>query len=269
MANKDVRIRSWIFTWNNYEEDHVDHCKDIECQYMIFGKEVGPKNGTPHLQGYVHFKNGKTMSAVTKLFLKKARLAIARGSGESNFVYCSKDATDVFEKGVRPKQGKRTDIDGIKEIIDEGGGLLECFNADFEMTCRMYKGFEKYMQVSQKPRSEPPKVYWRWGAAGEGKTRWVYDTFTNVYSKPEEWYDCYRNQDCMLIDDYDASTIKTKELLKLTDRYPFMGKVKGSFMHVNVPNIVITCDSPPSRFWSGNDLEQISRRMTIVEVKET
>lgn len=260
------RFRAWCFTWNNYAEEHIQHCLDMQSKYIVFGREVCPTTGTPHLQGFVYFESPKTRSAVSKLFLGKCWVQFTRGSPADNFNYCTKEEREVFERGVRPRQGKRFDIDDMKKIMDDGGELLECFEADFETTVKYYRGFERYMQAAQRPRTEAPKVYWRWGKSGVGKTRWVYDNYKDVYSKPVGWFDGYRNQDCMLIDDYSPEAIPEKEFLKLTDRYPYMGRVKGSFMHINVPTIVVTCDSPPERFWSGNDLVQVMRRMTVVHV---
>jgi len=259
------RCRAWCFTINNYTDSDITACEDLVCDYIVYGREVG-KDGTPHLQGYVYLKNAQTMSALSKK-LKRARLERANGTAAQNSKYCSKD-DDVVERGEMPKQGKRVDIDGIKELIDGGGGLLECFEANFGLTVRSSKGFEKYIQLKQKARNQRPEVIWRWGESGSGKTRWVYDTYDSVFSKPAGWYDGYAHEHVLLIDDFDEKTLPYKELLKLMDRYAFQGAVKGAFVHINSPVIVITSDKPPTAFWeAGNDLAQVMRRLShVVEV---
>ncbi len=62
------------FTLNNHTEEEVtqlltiysDLCKDFAVQ-----EEIGKKNGTPHLQGYICFQNNKTLMAVIKLLPRR------------------------------------------------------------------------------------------------------------------------------------------------------------------------------------------------------
>ena len=46
------------------------------------GFEVGPKNGVPHLQGYMHFDNGKTMRHICNL-VDNISLQEAKATGEN------------------------------------------------------------------------------------------------------------------------------------------------------------------------------------------
>ena len=59
------KARDYCFTTNNYTQDHIDKLQALDCVYVVYGKEKG-EAGTPHLQGYVRFKNAKTMSSVIK-----------------------------------------------------------------------------------------------------------------------------------------------------------------------------------------------------------
>ena len=82
MANKGNRDTSpkrdsmsagWCWTLNNYKEKHVKAIKSMsklktnKVKYIVFGKEKG-KQGTAHLQGYIHFEGRKRFSTVKKLF---------------------------------------------------------------------------------------------------------------------------------------------------------------------------------------------------------
>jgi hypothetical protein len=76
---------------------------------MVFGREIAPTTGTPHLQGYVHFERTKRLSGVRVLFPHGTHLEPRRGTPEQAADYCKKDG-DFEERGVLPAQGRRTDI---------------------------------------------------------------------------------------------------------------------------------------------------------------
>lgn len=266
LGTQEFRTRGWCFTWNNYSEKDIVTCRGLKSVYTVFGKEIAPTTGTPHLQGYFYFKEATTRSALCKK-IKGASVRAAKGNAEQNQRYCSKEG-EVYECGVPPHQGERKDLESIKKIIDDGGRLLDCFEGDFGTTCKYYKAFEKYISLKQKKRNkdDPHEVHWRWGVAGCGKSEFAYNNYKDVYNKPLGWFDQYANEECLLIDDFDDRTMESKDFLKLLDRYPYMGKTKGSFVHITSRVIVITSDHPPSYFWKqGNDLDQVIRRMTTVE----
>lgn len=90
--SKTIRNRKWCFTLNNYSiEEHKDMIKQFNTttQYYIVGEEVGEK-GTAHLQGYIEYKNARTLSSMKKIN-NRCHWEKARGNREANFIYCSKD----------------------------------------------------------------------------------------------------------------------------------------------------------------------------------
>lgn len=95
-----ARSRAWCFTLNNYSDEDVLTFQAMECDYIVFGKEVG-ESGTPHLQGYVYFANARSLKSVKKINAKM-HLEPAKGSSKQNFDYCTKQDKDFFEKGTRP-----------------------------------------------------------------------------------------------------------------------------------------------------------------------
>lgn len=82
-----LRSRRWCFTLNNWTEVEMSQCL-TEFDSFIIGQEVG-ENGTPHLQGYVEFKNQKDLSCLKKI-LSRAHWEKAKGSRGDNIAYCSK-----------------------------------------------------------------------------------------------------------------------------------------------------------------------------------
>jgi len=96
------RNRGWTITLNNYNEEEwnsISELAQMHSEKFILGKEVG-ESGTPHVQGYIYFKNPRDMKSVKKV-LKNERLhlEIAKGSTKQNLAYCSKDG-DYISKGM-------------------------------------------------------------------------------------------------------------------------------------------------------------------------
>lgn len=88
-TKSSARLRRACFTLNNYSEDDVSHCLSYLTDHLyVIGREVG-EQGTPHLQGYVEFKNQVRFSTL-KNFLPKAHWEKARGNRDQNITYCSK-----------------------------------------------------------------------------------------------------------------------------------------------------------------------------------
>jgi Putative viral replication protein. len=109
------RSRGWCLTINNYTDEMLDiDIDDTDLDYLILGKEVG-KKGTKHLQGFCYCKNKISFERV-KQYFPTAHIERQKGTLASAIVYCMKDGV-YREYGVRPRQGKRTDLDIIKEDI--------------------------------------------------------------------------------------------------------------------------------------------------------
>lgn len=141
-----LRARSWCFTINNDHFDDLESILDIECDYLIFGFETG-ENGTPHIQGYIHFNQKKSFVVVRNLFFhQRAHLEAARGSPEQNIKYCSKDG-DFYEFGDRPKPGKRTDLIKVKDLILKKTPMTKIADDYFTDYIRYHKGFERFRDI--------------------------------------------------------------------------------------------------------------------------
>lgn len=92
--NNKGKHRKWCFTLNNYTEKEVENILLFFTQkkntLYIIGKEIGEQK-TPHLQGYVEFKNQITFSRFKKV-CDRLHLEKARGTREQNKKYCSKQS---------------------------------------------------------------------------------------------------------------------------------------------------------------------------------
>lgn len=82
------RCRRYLFTLNNWSECELDTLTHEFKDYII-GKEIGDE-GTPHLQGYVEFKNARYLSSLKKIN-QRIHWQVSRGTRQDNINYCSKE----------------------------------------------------------------------------------------------------------------------------------------------------------------------------------
>ena len=97
----DRGTRKWVFTLNNYSDENITqlHNEFLEKgNKFICEKEIG-ESGTPHLQGFVMWKNSRNLSTLAKIN-KKIHWERAKGSVLQNKKYCSKDNNVIFEQNM-------------------------------------------------------------------------------------------------------------------------------------------------------------------------
>lgn len=151
------RAKNWTFTLNNYTDEDVARLSlplPGTVAYLIFGKEVG-ESGTPHLQGYVSFKNRVRMQHVLA-FTGQAHLEIARFPQRA-IEYCKKEG-DFYEFGVAPAvtQGKRTDMEAFKDSVKSGIYDFAELRELHSEICAQYPRFVKEYVDDNKPKYRVP-----------------------------------------------------------------------------------------------------------------
>jgi Putative viral replication protein len=116
--------KNWTFTINNYTEDDVNrlnnliNARNTNVAYLIYGKEVG-ENGTPHLQGFVHFSNRKTFVNVKSVIGSNPHIEIARNT-HASIQYCKKDGDWTEHGSMQDSSGQRTDLEDFKADVKNG-----------------------------------------------------------------------------------------------------------------------------------------------------
>lgn len=98
------QTRAWCFTLNNPQ---VEPERPPNVQYLIFGREIAPATGTPHLQGFVYFTKPQRLSGC-QAWLPTAHWTACDGTPEQNITYCKKGG-DFLEQGDPPApRGKKS-----------------------------------------------------------------------------------------------------------------------------------------------------------------
>lgn len=268
----DKKHKDWAFTvFYGITDDDYNKAVDFistwhYAQYMIVGKETCPETGRKHLQGYVQWTSGRTLTTLKKLNPKGVHWEPAKGTRAQNETYCTKEELAFVVGEPRPegRQGFRSDLQSVKDMIDEGATIEDVAETHFETWVRSHKAFDKYHYMRQKARKDPPRVEWIWGAAGTGKTRYAWEQPGSKYIKDgTSWWDGYQNESCIIVDDFDGKW-PYRDFLRFLDRYPYQGQVKGGYVKINSDYIIITCEHPPEYFWSDNELAQVTRRLSKI-----
>lgn len=124
------RLRGACFTLNNYTEEDEEKLRlefdNGNFSYLVFGREVG-KSGTPHLQGYVHFKQQKSLKQIKALIGNRAHIEYARATGDKfsmRWLYCMKDG-DFEEFGEKPQHGGQLKKLTVMDLVDQGKTMTE------------------------------------------------------------------------------------------------------------------------------------------------
>lgn len=116
------RAKNWCFTLNNPTLEEKIHLSTLinDANYVILGRERGA-NDTPHIQGFISFKERKRFKTAKDLIGSRCHLEVARGSPAENRKYCSKEG-DFDEYGVLPgPQGRRSDWDAYVAFVQDLG----------------------------------------------------------------------------------------------------------------------------------------------------
>lgn len=197
----------------------------------------------------------------------EAHLEKRMGNHEQAKNYCSKLDTRVegpWEFGSEPNQGKRSDINKMKQLIDEGASEEKLAEENFGLYCKNYKAFDRYKLAKIKPRDFKTEVTWIYGESGCGKSKKAFEMakeFKSYYYKASsnKWWDGYEGQECVVIDDYKGAW-EVEYMLNLLDRYPFRVEIKGGSLWFNSKHIIITSNKRPARYCT-DEPKQLLRRI--------
>ncbi|AGS36225.1 replication-associated protein [Circoviridae 15 LDMD-2013] len=279
------RLRNVCFTLYNADPEDVasklselvDN-QDSWLRYAIFQEEKCPESDRLHLQGYLECTKPVRFGTLKDFLGSTVHLERRRGNRQQARDYCRKEETRVrgpWECGDwnANKQGQRTDLDAIREMVVAGATEESIADEYFGTWARNHRAIARYKFLKSKPRDFKPRVIIRWGVAGSGKTRGVYDTHETavVYNVPRPnggtvWFDGYDPSvhEVVLLDDF-YGWLPWSMLLQMLDRYPMSVPKKGSTCNFRAKFIYITSNADPETWYDyskpGIEFEALKRRV--------
>jgi len=267
--------RTWCYTLNNYTESEEQSLRSLDDElftYHTFGKETGQDQNTPHLQGVVSLSRTHRLASVKRIIGDRAHVSPCHSGLQAAARYCHKEDKDPFIKDNR-KQGNRTDLEETLATL-ETRGLLAAAMDHPSVFVKFHSGLTKYaiLITKKRDRNTKPFVMWLYGATGTGKSKLAYERYgDDIYTTmgTYKWWDGYRQQRAVLLDDFRNAFAPFHIMLKILDRYPMQIEIKGGTTQLDSPIIVITSSNPPHLIYnpenrSGEDIHQLHRRIDLI-----
>lgn len=247
------RSRNFTFTQNNYPNTEL--VDNVECKYIIYGKEVGA-SGTPHLQGFITFRNQKTLKAAIKV-LPGCHVEVAK-TVHAAIEYCKKDG-DFTERGDKPmtqaEKGETEQVrwKRVREAAEEGD--YDAIPDDIRF--KYYKNIEYFNREASKQKKlddTEEDHEWYFGETGTGKSRKAREEHPDAYLKMcNKWWDGYKGEEVVIIEDFDSNHSVLGHHMKIwLDRYPFLAEVKGGTVKIRPKKIIVTSNYEPEAIWQDN-----------------
>nr|QKV51232.1 putative replication associated protein [Crucivirus sp.] len=275
------RNRKFCFVINNPTENDWIDLEEIEFRYLCFEQEIG-ESGTPHIQGYVHFKDAHTIRDLSKK-LRRAAIFIARGTAAQNRAYCSKDNNGTFQEfGEIPKQGQRNDKLKMSDTIHmPETQIRELFPYQADKLIANKKKLE-VLRTPHRRCGDPKLILYIIGDTGAGKSRLGHDFFVRLDKEDIAFdkIDCdgkfmagyTQDRKPLLWDEFRDEEISHKQFLKICDPwYNPNQNVKNDFAKIDTDVIIITSIIHPEDLYQDkkdkeNITGQILRRINIIDM---
>ncbi len=272
--------RGYIFVINNPLNTDwiaVERLSKLTCTLRLICQLEYGESGTPHIQGYVEFKNAQRMS---RLNLARAHIEQRVKAPLKAWNYCIKPnelpegiQAHVISVGEKPpeSQGSRTDVLQIYKMLKEKKPLLEIVDLYPGTYMRMHRGIKDIRNMlSSNRENKIPVVEVYWGPTGTGKSHKLqsYDNgeayWLDQGTNSNTWFTNYTNEKVILIDDF-YGWIKYSFLLRLLDRYPVSLPIHGGQIKCNANTFIFTSNKPPMEWYPNIDTSALERRFTKVE----
>jgi len=270
MTHKKMsRSRGFVFTLNNYTQKHEADLAVIECTYIFYGRETAPTTGTPHLQGYIVFKNQRYQNAVSKLF--PWWIQTARGQPDQVTNYNRKDG-DFYERGDKPQSkaeigdDEKARWDGYRKSALEGD-----FNAiPSDIYTRYQTSFKRMRREDVPPpldlATQENYGIWIYGPTGTGKSHHARTHYSPLYLKDiNKWWDGYEGHKNVLIDELapEHAPYMMHFLKRWADKWTFSAEYKGGRSVIRPEKIIVTSNYSIDQVFekaSDVDLQALKRR---------
>lgn len=275
---KGKQTRNACFTLNNWTADDAKDIRSMKgVTYGVFGEEVAPGTGTPHLQGYLEFKTAKYFTTLHKLCGGRIHWEERKGTAKQASDYCKKEGK-VIEWGMMSKQGARKDLVAMQQQIKEGKSIKDLCDEDpnsYHLYGRTLEKIADDILLEKKRNGVKTECVWYFGETGVGKSELAYKGFDEkthyLWVNDGGWQDGYAHQQVVILDDF-RGFVAYEDLLRMTDKWEWRGvRRRGkSPLYFTSSKVIITSSLPPEEVYvrsnKKDSLAQLARRIQVFRV---
>jgi len=247
----------WCITINNYDESTLPGMFEHSAvAYSIRGFEVG-ESGTPHIQGYVAFRNRRRLNQVTAIFVG-CHAEKKRGTVRQAIDYCKKDGKFI-EYGEAPAEQTSAANEVTRQRyaraieLAKEDRLHEFEQEDPELYTRFYATYKRIAYDNRIKPADLPDVcgMWYYGVSGAGKTTQARTSYPTAYIKDRtKWWDGYTGQECVIMDDVSKYHVALGDMLKdWGDKYSFKAEYKGGYFWIRPLVFIVTSQYSIDSIW--------------------
>lgn len=146
---------------------------EFACRYACFQLEIVSRL---HLQAYFQLSTQMRLSSIKLALGERAHVEKAKAGKEKNKKYCSKKEGSVkgsfVELGTLKSQGRRADLEEIKDLLDGGVSSNDIRHTHFPQWMQYNRSFQLYQNLEERsrPRTWKTKTICLWGPTGTGKS---------------------------------------------------------------------------------------------------
>lgn len=277
-------VFNFIFTYNNYTAQGEEELKGwlaLHAKYAVYGHEIAPSTGTPHLQGYISLRKKMRMTTLQGKMREinvNLSLQVAKASANENRVYCTKaDKDNFFECGdINHCSSVRSDLREVTEQIAAGKRLYEIYESNRTCFIQYHSGIKSAVALEEKILCPKVRndltVSVFYGEAGTGKSHRAVEIcnagkldyfFCNSPQGGVVWWDGYDREPAVIIDDFKG-WIKPHDLWRILDKWELRLPTKGSIRYAFYTHVFITSNYPPLSWYSDEvvfDRQALLRRL--------
>ena len=248
---------------------------DDQITYIKGQKEIGIA-GYEHWQMVIYCKTKIRMTSLKLKLANWSHLEKCLSVAAENYVW--KDDSAVvgtrFEFGFKnAKKGE----DWTAILQHAKSGNLDAISPT--VIIRHYSSLKRigtdYAKCIERPNI---KLNIYWGVTGSGKT---YDAYHQAKamdggffrkSSTTKWWDGYKGEENILLDEFDGISIGITHLLQWCDEYPMQVEIKGGSANLCATNFWITSNVDPEEWWNEAKpmhRKAFARRITNVKHYES
>ena len=275
--------RNWVFTLNNYSAADELSLRGLSFKYLLYGRELAPTTGTPHLQGYIQLTKKVRRTGLVKLI--PCFWAPAKGD-VSDQDYCKKSG-DYVELGtphstlgnaapltLRIALNKRLYEEPLDHLVEDGTINIKEVNAIHKARKILKDVKDARVKQPDLPYGDTKHHLWIHGPTGTGKSRMAHAKYPDAYKKRKTtWWSNYDKSnpahEAVIIEEWGPKDCSLLDELKVwSDVYPFPAEVKGGDIgEIRPKHIVVTSNhSIDSAFPDPTDNEPLYRRFETVHL---